>query len=169
MKMKFLSPCGVILIQLFLSYSLISQPTTFNLTRTITFNDNSNTEVIVIPVDKPITNLTMSVISMITKGNLSVEIYDPIGTKIGNYSVGTQLKDPEKKDETSTLSGGDREKMEYLLKKLNHEARRTETVQGHINKSFENPQKGDWTVKLISTKATGKVTIHSSFLEMPSN
>lgn len=73
-----------------------------------------------------------------TSGEAVFELYDPSGKKRGYYIIKTD----------SEISKGENTKVE-------------ESVSASMDKSFRNPERGDWMVKIIPRKGTGRVIIDS--------
>ncbi len=107
--------------------------------KSITLESSSKNEAITIPVDNETGCLSIGVSSSISSGSLTLEIYNPDGDKEGNFSVSG--------DDNSSSS---------------NEASMTTSVCGQLNKTFKEPMKGDWVVKLKPKKVTGKIQIHSN-------
>lgn len=118
-----------------------SQDTEQGLNRSIVLSGDSKTEEIIIKVDEQTLELSLSVKSSVSKGKLSIEIYDPKGEAQGNFSVGTQL---------NSNKGGDKET-----------GKKEEVVSGRINKLLNDPIRGNWIIKIIPDQAMGKIDITS--------
>lgn len=110
--------------------------TKVNLERTIFLENNSKTEEVIINIEEQTQRFELMINSSVSAGKLTIEIYDPNGTKQGNFSVGTQLNSDK-----------------------------SEKVNGNIIKSLNEPQTGDWKVKIIPAEATGIIGIRTSFIE----
>lgn len=109
-----------------------------NTTRNIELEDSSSNEVIKVAVADDANHLMIGVNSTITSGSLTMEIFDPKGNKQGNFSVESMMRSSS-----------------------NSKGKNKETVCGQLNKSFKDPMKGDWTVKLKPKKVSGKIQISS--------
>lgn len=117
--------------------------TVLNMDRKIDLNGDSTTEEIKIEVQKGTSGLEMAISSVIRSGSLTIEIYNPNGEKKGNFSVGGQLK-PSTIDRNKKDGGG-----------------KSEVANGRITKYIENPQLGNWVIKIIPERAEGGVSITS--------
>jgi len=113
-----------------------------NTTRNIQLDDSSSNEVVKVEVKENAKHLMIGVNSTISSGSLTMEIYDPKGNKQGNFSVESMMS-------SSSSSKG----------------KNKETVCGQLNKSFQDPMKGDWTIKLKPKKVSGKIQINSHQLQ----
>lgn len=60
------------------------------LERNFKLDKNSKTEEIVIDIPPKATKFDLKVWSSVSNGKLTIEIYDPNGAKLGNYTVGLQ-------------------------------------------------------------------------------
>ncbi|GAB5399849.1 MAG: hypothetical protein Aureis2KO_14340 [Aureisphaera sp.] len=110
----------------------------YQTSKSIDLEDSSKNESVKISVSEDLMCLNIGVSSNISSGTLTMEIYNPNGDKQGNYTVASEFN-------SSSSNGG----------------KSTETVCGQINKTFKEPMKGDWVVKLKPKKVTGKIQIHS--------
>jgi len=109
-----------------------------NTSRSIELNDSSSNKVVKVEVKDNSKHLMIGVNSTITSGSLTMEIFDPKGNKQGNFSVESMMSSNS-----------------------NSKGKNKETVCGQLNKSFKDPMKGDWTVKLKPKKVSGKIQINS--------
>lgn len=110
------------------------EKTSFNIHRTIELTKATRSQDIKIEVNEKECRFNLRINSKVMDGKVKVEIYDPKGKKQGNFSVGCQMDSDNSK----------------------------EMVNGMITKAIEKPELGDWKVKIIPTKAVGKVTIQFS-------
>jgi hypothetical protein len=118
--------------------------TTFNLSRRLSLNDESEKKEILIPVTGRIVSFIIRISSEIFGGELTVEIYDPNGEKQGNYSVDSQISlKPNKNEKNSKPST-------------------VEIVAGKIEKTIEYPTSGNWKVLIIPKNAKGDLIIESN-------
>lgn len=108
-----------------------SEETDFTLTRSIRLSDNSGSKTIPIEINKGSLEFLVSVNCNLKTGILNVEIYDPKGTKRGNFSVIGS-------DDKSGWS---------------------ETVGGVINKRFPSPMEGPWILTFVAKKVTADIMI----------
>lgn len=113
-----------------------------NTTRSIELDDSSSNEVVKVEVKDNAKHLMIGVSSTISSGSLTMEIFDPKGNKQGNFSVESMMS-------SSSSSKG----------------KNKESVCGQLNKSFQDPMKGDWTIKLKPKKVSGKIQINSHQLQ----
>ncbi len=110
----------------------------YQTSKSINLESSSKNESVKISVQEDVEHLNIGVSSSISSGALTMEIYNPKGDKQGNFSVESELN-------SSSSDGG----------------KSSESVCGQLNKSFKDPMKGDWVVKLKPKKVTGKIQIHS--------
>ena len=110
-----------------------AEETDFSLTREIRLSDNSGSKTIPIEVNKGAFELLLSVNCNLSSGTLNVEIYDPKGTKRGNFSV----------------------------KGSNDKSGWSETVGGTINKRFGSPMNGEWSLKFIAKKVSADILVQT--------
>lgn len=106
----------------------------FNTARSLKLENESKEQHISIDVSDEYNILALSIHSNIHEGKLSIEILDPSGEKQGNFSIGCQV-------------GG-----------ANNPTTK-EVVQGQFRKTFQNPKKGKWVVKIIPQNANAQVNI----------
>ncbi len=110
----------------------------YQTSKSINLDNSSKNESVIIAVTEEVMCLNIGISSNISSGALTMEIYNPNGDKQGNFSVESELN-------SSSSNGG----------------KSSETVCGQLNKTFKEPMKGDWVVKLKPKKVTGKIQIHS--------
>ena len=110
--------------------------TKVNLQRTIQLEGDSKSVEVLINIQSNVQRFEFSINSSVHSGKLTIEVYDPKGTKRGNFTIGTQLN--------SELE---------------------ETANGDIRKSLFEPHSGDWKVKIIPTKASGTIRIRTTVRE----
>ena len=110
--------------------------TAMDLQRSILFENDSKSEEIILEVNPSTKRFDLSINATINIGELTVEVYDPQNTKQGNFTVQTQLS-----------------------------SNKEELVTGNFRKSLREPQSGQWKVKIIPDKATGKMNIQTAIIE----
>jgi hypothetical protein len=86
-------------------------------------------------------SLTLLIKSTIFEGELTIELYDAKGEKQANFFIANQ-----------TLMA----KPDTIKRPI------SEAVKGEISKKFDNPVKGEWTVRMIPKNAGGFLEINSS-------
>lgn len=101
-----------------------------DLSRKIMLENDSKTAEILIDIKDNIQRFELWISSSINNGKLTIEVYDPNGTKQGYYSVGNQLNSEFE-----------------------------EEANGSIRKSLFEPQPGNWKVKIMPQEATGTIRI----------
>jgi hypothetical protein len=101
-----------------------------DLSRKIMLENDSKTAEILIDIKDNIQRFELWISSSINNGKLTIEVYDPDGTKQGYYSVGNQLNSEFE-----------------------------EEANGSIRKSLFEPQPGNWKVKIMPQEATGTIRI----------
>ncbi len=122
--------------QEFKAHSSKSSETKVDLQRNIRLDRDSKPEEVIINIKQKTLKFDMMISSSVTQGKLLIELYDPTNAKDGNFTVGTQLNSENK-----------------------------EMVNGRIQKSLNEPQPGDWKVKIIPSEATGNISITIVVLE----
>ncbi|MCK9638760.1 MAG: hypothetical protein M0R39_02535 [Prolixibacteraceae bacterium] len=113
-----------------------SSETMEDLQRTIRLEKDSKPEEVIISIKQKTQKFELMIMSSVTYGKITIEVYDPNDTKQGNFTVGTQLNSEKK-----------------------------EMVNGNIRKRLNEPQAGSWKVKIIPSEATGNIRIQTSFVE----
>ena len=137
-----------------------SSETKVELQRTIQLKNDSKTEEIIIDIKPKTLKLAMWINSSVTHGTLTIEVYDPKGTKQGNYTIGTQLISG--KYSSCTNDGQPQLIGKYSNGQLKLISEKKEIVQGNIRKSLVEPQFGKWIVKIIPTDVTGNIRIQTA-------
>lgn len=125
-------------------YPFAETHTKFKVRRTISLNGDSQKDTVVLKIEKQTSVLELQIISRVSLGELTIEIYNPAGEKEGNYSVGSQIKADKK-----SLNGSDNKGKQ-------------ETVHGEINRELIGPMVGDWKIAVIPSTAKGDVIIIST-------
>jgi hypothetical protein len=115
-------------------------PKRFDTSTRIQFQVQTENSEIKLPVFQQ-GSLTWMIRATIFEGELTVELYDAKGEKQANFFIANQ----------SLLA-----KPDTIKKPIN------EAVKGEISKKFDNPVKGEWTVRLIPKNAGGFLEINSS-------
>lgn len=115
--------------------------TEFKLSKTINLNGESEKVEIIIPVTEKITGLSIKISSITIAGEITIEVYDPAGEKMGNYSVGSQNS------------------IKVVGKTYN--PTQNESVAGEITKSVIFPKIGNWTVNVVPKNAKGSISLES--------
>lgn len=145
--------------------------TDFNVIRSITLNGVSEIQKIILPITEQYNDLNLNIMSNLNEGDLTIEIYDPVGENQGNFSIGCQLNLPKLKKNKPELEN----KLDTLIigTPLNGSSYgyngyiyNNESVQGKISRSFKNPIKGNWIVKIIPKNAKGFIRIETSQLSI---
>ena len=142
--MKFSKSIYVTVLTLFLSFNAFSQNSEqFTTTRNLTFESSSKTQAINVKIPENTGGLYIEITCGVRKGNVTIEIYDPNGTKKGEFSV-------------EALETNELEKDDSLINFMKNGA------IGEINKGIENPTFGVWKIKFIPENATGQVEMKST-------
>lgn len=100
--------------------------------RNITLNNDSKPENVTVTIEPGTETIDLMISSTIETGKLKIELLNPAGIKQGNFTVETQL------------NGNKRER-----------------VAGKLQKSLEEPQPGDWKIKIVPTAVKGSVQIQT--------
>ncbi|WP_452603425.1 hypothetical protein [Pontimicrobium sp. MEBiC06410] len=127
-----------ILILLFTVFSY-SQESSFNIDRRIDMlKPDSTTRNITLNVESKTTTIALQIASEITNGNLTIIIFNPKGTIVGEFSVESSIQEVDKTN-SSTM----------------------ERVAGKIEKFINNPTPGKWIIKMVTNKTIGQVMFNS--------
>ena len=110
--------------------------------RTIELNGETDKKEIIVAVSEKETELTININTIITKGELMVEIYDPTGEKQGNCSIDC----PDSIDKNDKLN----------------DISQIESASCSFSKSFNPPLPGDWEINIHSKKAKGTLKIEAN-------
>lgn len=138
MKKSLKKVLGILLFSIVvISFSSAQEKTIFSLEREIFLRNDSEKKEIKIEV-KEKGYFHLDIKSVLTQGEVKIEIYNPSGKKQGNFSVECQVPATE-------------EAINFLLP--------TEKVTGNYRKIINNPTVGIWKVKITSINATGNVNI----------
>lgn len=116
--------------------SSMSSKTKIDLQRNIRFENDSKSEEIVINIREKTKRFELMINSRVSKGKLTIDLYDPSGLKQGTFTLGTQLN-----------------------------SEKHEIANGNIRKSLNEPQFGDWKVVLIPINSTGDIRIQTAISE----
>ncbi len=106
------------------------------LERTILFVNDSDTEELIFEIKQKTLRLDLLIRSSVKKGKVTIEVYDPKGTRQGDFTLGSLLN-----------------------------SKKEELVNGDILKSLVEPQSGKWKVKIITEGATGSININTAIAE----
>ncbi len=146
----------------------------------LSFEDESNTEEIVIEVKGKKSVLSIRASCKVKFGDVSIEIYDPKGVKQKHFSIGSKVrpKEPVKKKEAKTAAKASekRKKRELTVKGLEGEVAYAEAldtyvfysnhysggVRGQVEEKVKDPAAGKWIVKIIPKNATANVSVRAS-------
>lgn len=120
--------------------------TEFSLSKTINLNGESDQIEVTIPISDNKVALSILIASIVWAGELTIEVYDPTGEKLGNYSVGSQNS--------------------IKTNKTGSDPTKKETVTGQITKTVEFPITGNWKVLIIPKNAKGTLDIKSNQISM---
>lgn len=135
MKKSFQANLSILILFLLYSVSTLAQErTSFNIHRNIDLKNESQTKEVKIEMNEKECRFNLRINSMVRGGEVTIEIYNPKGKKQGNFSVGCEIQSDHSQ----------------------------ETVNGQISKLIENPELGDWKIKIIPKNAVGKVAIDFS-------
>lgn len=100
--------------------------------RTILLEKDSQTDEVAIDIEQGSPRFELLIRSSVSNGKVTIELYDPVGKKQGNFTVRTLLN-----------------------------SEKEEIVNGEIRKFLVGPQEGKWKVKIIPVDATGRIKIHT--------
>jgi hypothetical protein len=112
----------------------------FDISTRIQFQVQTENSEIKLPVFQQ-GSLTLIIRATILEGELTIELYDAKGEKQGSLFIPNQV---------------------LLTKPDSIEKPINESVKKEISKNFDNPVKGEWTVRIIPKNAGGFLEINSS-------
>jgi len=142
MKKLLKNVLGILLFSIFIVSTGHAQVVAnFSLERVISFRgDSENKEIKVEVSDNNIINLAIK--SVLTQGEIKVEIFDQKGKKQGNFSVECQI---------ATLDQKERNMFQPV-----------EKVTGNYSKMIRTSEGGTWIIKIAPKNAMGNVNIKYS-------
>ena len=109
------------------------------ISRTIDLKGEIDKKEIIVAISEKETELTINITTLITEGELLVEIYDPSGEKIGNCSL--DCPDSKHKNDKS------------------NDTSIIESASCSLSKSFNPPLPGNWKINIHYKKAKGTLNI----------
>lgn len=135
MKKSILTTFTITSLFVFLTiFASAQERTSFNIHRNIDLKNESQTKEVKIEMNEKECRFNLRINSLVRGGEVTIEIYNPNGKKQGNFSVGCEIQSDHAQ----------------------------ETVNGLITKLIDNPELGDWKIKIIPENAVGKVSIEFS-------
>lgn len=139
---KPLTKLSIILLGLILSLDSINgqDPKIHGTPRSIKLNGKTEVKEITLPLRDSLDYVSIKVWALVLSGELSVEIYDPLGAKHGNFSLEGQM------DATTTarLNRG-----EFIVT--------DEQATGNLFRTIKNPPRGAWKAKIVTKNAVGTI------------
>lgn len=106
--------------------------TEMRIQRNIHLENDSDTEEVLLYIDDGTRWFELNVRSIIYSGKLTIQIFDSKGKKQGNFTIGA---------------------MESSKKK--------EQIRGDLNKKLNEPEVGEWRVRIIPDNVKGEIRIES--------
>ena len=153
MKKSFYNFSITILISFLSIYSVSGQDTPkYDIQKLIKLNNESDEQVIVLPVKDSVNSITIVVYSNIQAGEVTIEIYDPHGEKHGYFSIGCQ---------SNTMITN---RNKYPGKSVYYT--NPDKATGNLSRTIKNPGKGDWKIKILPKDAHGTVNIDFALKEL---
>ena len=135
-----------ILISFLSIYSVSGQnKLKYDLQKIVKLNNESGLQEIVLPVKDSVNSITIAVNSCILGGDVTIELYDPIGEKHGYFSIGCQ---------SNTIINN---RNKYPGKSVYYT--NPDKATGNLSRTIKNPGKGDWKIKILPKNAIGTVNI----------
>jgi hypothetical protein len=113
----------------------------------VKLNGETDIKEIRLPLRDSLSFVNITIFSIIGSGELSVEIYDPIGVRQGNFSLSCQ-NNPEL---LNKIKGA-----KVSVKEIDESDGK---AMGNLNKTVKNPARGFWITKIRSIGAVGSVQI----------
>jgi hypothetical protein len=114
--------------------------------KSIMFADESKVAEVKINVTEEYNFLKIQIVSFLQRGEASFEIINPKGEVKGKYSIVA--------GEDKDIVKGENTHVESL-------------ASGEMERAYRNPEKGDWIVRIIPKRATGKTDIDSRLVFHP--
>jgi hypothetical protein len=108
--------------------------------RQLTLVGDSKKQEIKVDMNEEFNCVWFTISSSVTGGELTIEIIDPSGTRVGKFSVGCQT---DYKDKVSKVN------------------KPLETADGTLQKKYNDVKKGNWIVRAVPEKARGTIKIKS--------
>ena len=100
--------------------------------RNIVLDNDSKPEDVIVTIEPGTKEIDLVISSTIEAGEVIIELSDPGGIRAGNFTVGTQL-----------------------------DTKKQERVAGKLQKSLDEPQPGNWKIRIAPTAAKGSVKIQT--------
>ena len=148
--MKAIQNSLILFIALNCSFIGVSQ-NSFSLTRDIELSEkDSREQTITIDVNEDTAQLFIMINCKISKGSVSVKIFNPSGERKGVFDIKSEFNDGETKTNKTIgiVDGNDPEKHQ-------------EIVQGSINKTANQPEQGKWLIKIAPIASSGELEINT--------
>ena len=131
---------SVIILTLFFGYSLVGfgqDEVRINKSKRLTFEGESQKAEIKVISSSEYNVLQLNIACQLSKGEIKVEIVDPLGNNRGNFTV----------------------KSEDQIVKGNNTIAESQ-VSGQMAKAFSKPILGDWIVRAIPSSAVGTMNLN---------
>ena len=143
---KSLTILSIIFLISFFSINSISgqDETKQNIQKLIKLNNESEVKEVLLAVQDSVKSIMILVSSNIQAGDVTIEIYDPVGEKHGYFSIGCQ---PVMANKIVNPTG----KSTYTTN--------ADRASGNLSRTVKNPVKGDWKLKIIPKNASGTVNL----------
>lgn len=139
---------------------------------------------LIFPIINRLDTFKITIKAYISAGDLSIEICDPTGEKLGNFMVQGQtdlnktfiynfITRAHSVNTTRMLIEKDKEKNSDFYNPNNeyfkHSGMGDKVAQASISKLFKAPQTGDWVIKVVCNKAKGFFTVENNEYLLKSN
>ena len=116
--------------------SIQDSRSSLDVVRDISIREDSKPGEIFINIDKTTAEFDMHISSQVSKGELTIEVYDSLGKKQGNFTIETQYDSMDR-----------------------------ESVSGAFKKSWKNIPAGQWKLKIIPSVANAEIHIVTSKID----
>ncbi len=107
--------------------------------KTIAMDGESTKTEVTIEANDEYNFLSIAIKSSLNEGSALIELLNPDGKVMGNYTIKTDTK-----------------------VKMGSKTKIYEEVNGEMRKSFRNPKHGDWIIRISPKQAKGRIVINSS-------
>jgi hypothetical protein len=130
--MDVLKRLGLVAVMVFATLNALAQQTEVSVRRIVELNPKSEAQKILINVEPDIDALHMAVTCRLAYGQVTVELYDPKGKRMGKLSLGgTSTKEKPQEEE------------------------------GKLDTTIKNPLAGEWKIMVLPVGAKARLNVSS--------
>jgi hypothetical protein len=135
---------------------------------------------LIFPIINRLDTFQVTIKAYISAGDLSIEICDPTGEKLGNFTVQGQtdlnkifiynfITRAHSENTTWMYIEKDPEFFNFNDEYFKRSGMGEKVAQASISKLFRSPQTGDWVIKIVCNKAKGFFTVENNEYLLKSN